>query len=209
VNVEAEELAVWTRAWAISRGCAPPAPAFGGWFVHVGQPDQVSRYVFPALNPVRLRALSQAIREPYVLLKLPFLAAQVQAALAPGWDAVRTGWFMRIDLSAAEPDLPEGFEVVVEPGACSQYRLRDASGSEAARARLTILGSFAVIDSVDTEPAFRRRGLASALMQRLVADAHAQGATVGLLVATDAGLKVYERLGWTLLAPWTTAQLNP
>ena len=40
------------------------------------------------------------------------------------------------------------------------------------------------------------------------ADAHAAGATVGLLIATDAGLLVYERLGWTVLAPWTTAQLK-
>lgn len=208
MTVQPDEIAVWTRAWAISRGCAPPAPAFGGWFVHVDMPDQVSRYVFANLNPVQLRALSQAIREPFVLLKLPFLASQVQSALGAGWDAVRTGWFMRRDLPDAGADLPDGFIVRVEPGECQQYRLYDADGTEAAAARLTVLGHFATIDSVDTEPAYRRRGLASALTQRMAADARAQGAGVGLLVATDAGLKVYERLGWTLLAPWTTAQLN-
>ena len=51
-------------------------------------------------------------------------------------------------------------------------------------------------------------GLASALMRRMSADARRKGASIGLLTSTDAGRTVYERLGWTLLAPWTTAQLR-
>lgn len=136
------------------------------------------------------------------------LAGQVQAALSGDWDAVRTGWFMRMNLSDRAVVAPDGMNTTVEPGDTSQYRMSCPDGLEAARARLTVLGRFAIIDSVDTEPAFRRRGLASALMRRLAADAHAAGARVGLLMATDAGLKVYERLGWTMLAPWTTAQIR-
>lgn len=208
MSIDPHEIAIWTRAWAISRKCAPPAPAFGGWFVHVGLPDQLSRYVFATLNPIRLRTLGAAIREPHVLLKFPTNAGAVQAALGPDWDAVRTGWFMRTDLTDGTAPLPDGFTIITEDGPCRQYRLCCPKGEEAARARLTVLGAHAIIDSVDTEPAFRRQGLASALMQRLAVDARAAGANVGLLTATDAGLLVYERLGWTVLAPWTTAQLK-
>lgn len=208
MSVDPHDIAIWTRAWAISRDCPPPAPAFGGWFVHVDQPDQIARYVFAKLNPLRLRTLGAAIREPHVLIKHPTNAAAVQAALGSDWDAVRTGWFMRTDLAAAPAATVAGFAIAAMPGPTRRYRMTDATGAEAARARLTILGAHAIIDGVDTEPAFRRLGLASALTSRLAVDARAAGATVGLLTATDAGLQVYERLGWTVLAPWTTAQLK-
>ncbi len=208
LTVDPAELEVWTRAWAISRNRPAPAPAFGGWFVHVEQPDQVARYVFPRLDAGRLRLIGTAIREPHILLKLPVAPDAVQAALGKDWDSVRTGWFMRTELPAETAVLPDGFTVDVGDGATRQYRLICPEGQEAARARLTVLGKYASVDSVDTEPAFRRRGLASAMMQRLVADARKAGARVGLLTATDAGLMVYQRLGWTLLAPWTTAQLR-
>lgn len=141
-------------------------------------------------------------------MKLPVAPDAVQAALGPDWDSVRTGWFMRTELPVEKPELPAGFSIEVGDGATRQYRLLCPEGQEAARARLTVLGEHASVDSVDTEPAFRRRGLASAMMQRLVADARDAGARIGLLTATDAGLMVYQRLGWTLLAPWTTAQLK-
>ncbi len=208
MSVDPNEIAIWTRAWAISRNCPPPAPAFGGWFVDVGLPDQASRYVFAKLNPVRLRTLGAAIREPFVLIKHPTNAAAVQAALGPDWDAVRTGWFMRTDLTDEPAAIVTGFAIEETPGPARQYRMTCPRGEEAARARLTIIGAHAIIDSVDTEPAFRRRGLASALMGRLAADPRAAGAKTGLLTATDAGLMVYERLGWTVLAPWTTAKLK-
>lgn len=208
MTVDPAELAVWVRAWAMSRHRPPPAPAFGGWFVHVGQPDQESRYVFPALDAVRLRRLGAAIREPHVLLKLPVEPDAVQAVLGRDWVSVRTGWFMRIELPTGSAEDPEGYRVEVEEGATSQYRVLAVDGTEAARARLTVLGVHASVDSVDTEPAFRRTGLASALMRRMSADARRKGASIGLLTSTDAGRTVYERLGWTLLAPWTTAQLR-
>lgn len=185
-----------------------PAPAFGGWFVHVDLPDQLSRYVFDGFDPVGLRALGAAIREPFVLLKVPIRAEAVQAALGREWQAEQTGWFMRTDLSDEPAIATDGFTITETVGPTSQYDMRATDGTVAARARLTVLDGRAMIDSVDTEPAFRRQGLATVLMRRLVADARASGATSGLLTATHAGRKVYERLGWTTVAPWTTAQLK-
>lgn len=204
--IDPVEVAAWTRGWAICRDRPPPAPAFGGWFVHVDQPDQVARYVFDRLDIARLRALGAAIREPHVLLKHPEPADSVQYALGGDWDAVRTGWLMRGSLRGTPRAMPDGFAIEQSDGAYCQYRVHGRDGAEAARARLIVRGAHAVIDSVDTEPPFRRMGIASALTGRLSADALAAGATTGLLVATDAGLRVYERLGWHVLAPWTTAQ---
>lgn len=208
MTVDPTDLAIWTRAWAISRGCPAALPAMGGWFTFVDLPDQVSRYVFPTLDPARLRALGSAIREPYVLVKVPVNAEAVQAALGRDWLAEQTGWFMRIRLCDEPVEELDGFTVSVTDGPTRRYDMRAGDGTIAARARLTVLDGRAIVDSVDTEPAFRRQGLATALMQRLGADARAAGATVGLLTSTHAGRTVYERRGWDVLAPWTTAQLK-
>lgn len=208
MSVDPVELAIWTRAWAISRGCPAALPALGGWFTYVDLPDQVSRYVFPTLDPARLRALGSAIREPFVLIKVPVNAEAVQAALGREWLAEQTGWFMRTALPDQPAEEREGFSIVVADGPTRRYGMRAANGTIAARARLTVLEGRAIVDNVDTEPAFRRQGLATTLMQRLAADARAAGATVGLLTSTHAGKTVYERLGWDVLSPWTTAQLG-
>lgn len=208
MTVDPNDLTIWTRAWAISRGCPAALPAMGGWFTYVNLPDQVSRYVFPTLDAPRLRALGGAIREPFVLVKVPVSAEAVQAALGREWLAEQTGWFMRTDLPDEPAEEREGFTIVATDGATRQYDMHAADGTVAARARLTLLDGRAIVDSVDTEPAYRRQGLATALMRRLGADARAAGVTVGLLTSTHAGKTVYERLGWTVLAPWTTAQLK-
>lgn len=208
MSVDPIDLAIWTRGWAISRERPAAVPALGGWFTYVDLPDQVSRYVFPTLDAPRLRALGSAIREPFVLIKVPVSAEAVQAALGREWLAEQTGWFMRTELPDGPAPDREGFTVIATGGPTRRYEMRAADGTVAARARLTVLEGRAIVDNVDTEPAFRRQGLATTLMRRLGADARAAGATVGLLTSTHAGKTVYERLGWDVLSPWTTAQLN-
>lgn len=208
MSVDPADLAIWTRAWAISRDRPAALPALGGWFTYVDLPDQISRYVFPVLDPARLRALGSAIREPFVLIKVPVNAEAVQAALGREWLAEQTGWFMRSELVDEPVAERDGFRIDVTDGPTRQYDMTASDGTIAARARLTVLEGRAIVDGVDTEPSFRRQGLATALMRRLGADARAAGATIGLLTSTHAGKIVYERLGWDVLSPWTTAQLK-
>src|ERR1700761_2377863 len=40
----ADLLAVWAKAWAISRQAPPPEPYRGGWRTEVGKPEQLRRY---------------------------------------------------------------------------------------------------------------------------------------------------------------------
>ncbi|MDN2713677.1 GNAT family N-acetyltransferase [Janthinobacterium sp. SUN120] len=82
-----------------------------------------------------------------------------------------------------------------------------ASGELAASGRVAVHAGCAVFDQIVTDEAHRRLRLATVVMQSLDTLAEKAGATERLLVATEAGRALYERLGWTVLAPWSTAVL--
>jgi len=54
----------------------------------------------------------------------------------------------------------------------------------------------AFIDDVETEAPYRRRGFAETLMQRMLCDAAAAGATESILPATPMGKPLYQKLGY-------------
>ncbi|MCP3804832.1 GNAT family N-acetyltransferase [Allokutzneria sp. A3M-2-11 16] len=68
-------------------------------------------------------------------------------------------------------------------------------------------GEASVVDKVITEPEHRRKGLGSVVMSELDVLAAELGAVRAVLVATEAGLGLYGRLGWTVLSPLTAAHL--
>ena len=54
----------------------------------------------------------------------------------------------------------------------------------------------AYIDDVETEEPYRRRGFAQTLMQRMLSDAAAAGATESILSASPMGRPLYQKLGY-------------
>jgi ribosomal protein S18 acetylase RimI-like enzyme len=60
------------------------------------------------------------------------------------------------------------------------------------------LGPEAIVLNVYVEPAWRRRGIADALMQALLDDLAARGLRRIVLHASDAGRRLYERLGFVV-----------
>lgn len=72
-------------------------------------------------------------------------------------------------------------------------------------------GKNAYITSVFVEPAYRRQGIASEMLRRIVARAQAYGCVNIMLTATDMGKPLYEKLGFIqtpgamLYAPETMA----
>jgi GNAT superfamily N-acetyltransferase len=54
---------------------------------------------------------------------------------------------------------------------------------------------------VATDPAFRRRGISTALVRRALEDAQGEGYHVAVLQASDEGFSVYQRLGFNALTP--------
>ncbi len=75
----------------------------------------------------------------------------------------------------------------------------DAEPAVAARGRVAVVGSYAILDRIFTSPDFRRQGLGTFVTRALIAIALEQDVEEGLLVATEDGRELYEYLGWTLL----------
>ncbi|ARZ66224.1 hypothetical protein SMD11_0558 [Streptomyces albireticuli] len=119
--------------------------------------------------------------------------------LPRGWvvDEEEAGHLMAVDLTATEPVVPEGYTASLETDDGVTYvRVLDADGGLAARGQLALLGHGAVVDQVVTEEAHRRRGLGAFVMRALADHAVAEGASLGVLGATDEGRALYETLGW-------------
>ena len=108
---------------------------------------------------------------------------------AAGWNQSETDWRRHLELE------PEGCFV----GCCD--------GTPAATLAVTLFGgddstdkvatrSSAWIAMVLTDPAFRRRGLANALLEHAISFAESRGASSIWLDATEMGRPVYEKLGF-------------
>lgn len=140
-------------------------------------------------------------------MKIAAPAAGVEPLLPQGWRLAAPEFLLHTALSAtAEPRL-EGYLsswTEVTPGVVD-LALTTADAQPAAAGRVAVRASVAVIDQVVTEPAHRRRGLASAVMASLISYAARAQATTGVLVATEDGLALYKRLGWIPAAPVTAA----
>ncbi|MER7245855.1 GNAT family N-acetyltransferase [Kribbella sp. NPDC000426] len=78
-------------------------------------------------------------------------------------------------------------------------------GTVAAHGMMAIVGDDAVMHDIQTEPAYRRRGLGSIVMGALSRRALDRGASTGLLMATTDGFHLYRKLGWLPEATMVTA----
>ena len=74
----------------------------------------------------------------------------------------------------------------------------------AARGQLGLVGTDAIFDRIGTEPDYRRRGLATVVMDALAAWAVSRGARRGILAASVEGQALYRRLGWAPVARMLT-----
>jgi GNAT superfamily N-acetyltransferase len=101
-------------------------------------------------------------------------------------------------------DHPRGTGEVESDGPLEYVRI-EIDGVVAARGMAAIVGTDAVIHDIHTDPAYRRRGLGSAVMKALAGRALDRGARTGLLMATADGYQLYRTLGWAAEATMVTA----
>ena len=83
------------------------------------------------------------------------------------------------------------------------------NGELAASGRLGLVGDVAIYDRIRVQDAHQRRGLGRALMAALGEAANRAGASRWVLVATPEGRALYETLGWSVHAPYTSAFIPP
>ncbi|MFD7130027.1 GNAT family N-acetyltransferase [Streptomyces sp. NPDC059894] len=217
----------WVDGWAVSRGACPPVRESWGFTIHVGQAAHVSRHVLARLgDDVEegvVRKVADGVTGAGVWLKV-FQDPAVTAGWlgSDWWVDPDPGWLMTLPLRTATEGEPRSgpAEAGAGPGGAPDgYRLRAwtrggvtrvmvaaPDGSFAARGQVAPTGATAVVDHVETAPGHRRRGLGSVVMRTLTAAAAAEGAETGVLVGTPAGRALYESLGWTVVAPLTSAK---
>src|SRR5471032_3056579 len=196
--VEPELIAGWLAARSIARGLPAPVPDHGGMRVDTGLPNEVRRYVFA--GPARgIRELAESIDAPYVAIKMCGPGDRLLALVPPRWH-LQTGSYLMIcdGASDALPVLPAGYRLELLVGQqATAARIVADDGCIAASGHAAEHGGVFIFDCISTDAAHRRRGLGRALMAALAATRRSSAAQQ-VLVATDEGRVLYEKLGWTV-----------
>ncbi|MES2046439.1 MAG: GNAT family N-acetyltransferase [Pseudomonadota bacterium] len=198
---------IWARAWALTRDVAPPCPVPGGWHIEVGLPDQARRYVYPSPGAV-VAERARSIDTPFTFLKVATSADAVRPLLPAGWEIGPPGFMMTATPTTSLPfDESRGYRLWLEPIAehVTLATITTRNGELAASGRIGLVGDVGSFDRIRTQEAHQRRGLGSALMAALGSAANAAGAKRWVLVATPQGRALYEKLGWAVHVPYTTA----
>lgn len=209
-RADAALVAAWVQGWAAARELAPPRTLAGGFHVHVGAPDQTSRYVFPSIDGERLRAFAAGINEPLVFLKV-FTSVETLAVFLPApWIARDPRTMMQMELAPDPvPPTPSGYTLSRQTRrGVVTLSITDTDGALAARGALAVQGHYAIFDRIRTEDAHRRRGLGRIIMRALTAEAMKQEAPQGVLVATADGHALYSSLGWRDYSPYASAVIE-
>ena len=198
----------WLTGWSLARGLPLPARFGGGLTVEVGWPEQLRRHVFLDAGQ-ELQQCAARISEPFVYLKAAVDPGQMRQALPERWQIERPRYLMSCTTAmAGAAALPAGYgsDVRLEHGA-HVIRFVDGAGEVAATGGVVLHRGTAVFDRIGTLEHHRGKGLATALMFALDELAAAAGVSERLLVATEAGRGLYLKLGWQVLAPYSTAVL--
>ena len=219
MTIDAELIRRWHRGWCLARGLPDAEPVLDGTAVDGAALDGLRvRCGLPTRDAEVVALRADAAPDSVVRL-----AAAVAADPSHTWLTVPTHrpeqvadgigaagltvlfhseQLMTTDL-AGHPrrasSAPYRREVRAE-GPVVTVTLHDASGEQAARGMIAVLGSDAVADRIETAEAHRRRGLGSVLMSALAEAALARGARTGLLIASTDGQRLYSSLGWQYAA---------
>ena len=98
------------------------------------------------------------------------------------------------------------FEFAVAHPACRAFAAEDDDGAIVGTGVVTLNGPVAWIGTIWVAPSARGRGLGRALTQAPMDEAEAAGCETLVLVATDAGQPLYERLGFTVQTWYRTME---
>lgn len=207
-TLDLELIERWLTGWSLSRGVPLPSALDGGLVVEAGLPQQLRRHVFLDAGWA-LQACAERIHDPYIFLKAAVEPSVLRLALPARWNIEAPGYLMMGPAQAlAEVAMPQGYRALFEKQRGAHLvRVIHENEELAASGRIVLHGRTAIFDQIETAETHRRRGLGSVVMQSLDTLATQAGVSERLLVATEDGRALYTRLGWSVIAPWSTAVL--
>lgn len=197
----------WLCARSVARGLPQPVPDHGGLRVETGSKEELRRFVFAA--PVEgLRVLGNEIAEPRILIKLCAGPDALSTLLPPRWRVHASGYVMtRADGPQERAPIPAGFAIeATASGDRTFVRVVTRDGQLAASGYAVERDGVFVYDRIRTEKSFRGLGLGRALMTKL-GQARRSPASQEVLVATEAGRRLYATLGWHVSTAYSTAEI--
>ncbi|MDX6282915.1 MAG: hypothetical protein QOH03_3986 [Kribbellaceae bacterium] len=190
----------WADGWTMVRGTPAPLEVPEGYRIDVNRPGHLTRYVLPTHAP----ELAARLTAPDTWLKICAPAPPLDER----WQVQAPEYLMRTQLTTAAPICPPEYELEVGQVGSVIEVVASRHGALAARGKAAVTAEYAVIDQVMTEPDHQRRGLGTTVMRALSRAAGRSGARTGVLVATEQGQQLYDRLGWVLVSPMTAARLR-
>lgn len=210
-NAEVDPVLVeaWVAGWALARNIAPPVPFKGGLRVDVGTEEERVRYVLFGPDADIIAQLTAAETRSGAFIKVCAEASQVAPFLPPSWKLHGPQHMMTAAMEI-DPEshrrLPAGYFIENKiAGPVCHAAIHDHATRIVASGRLVLIGSYGIVDEINTELGHRRRGLATHVVRALMQTASARGAKTGLLVATADGYGLYSKIGWDVHAPYTSA----
>lgn len=197
-------LGAWITGRALARGLPAPFRDSGGWRAEIGLDNEKRRWLFPGISPALLE-LANRISDPGNNLRVFCETEDLRAALPPGWVVGSPSFAMTRAAHSPEPRLPAGFRLDLRYGRYSAHvAILTCSGELAASGHAGIGPEAVVYDRIVTHPQFYRKGLGTSVMHAL-GNAPCDPALPQILVATEAGRKLYETLGWQVVSPYASA----
>lgn len=198
----------WLRARSIARGLPQPVEDSGGLRLDTGSLGETQRFVFAAPGE-HIRSLAARISAPRVFIKVCTSNEELAAWLPAHWEVGQQRFLMTTrNVSAAPPNLPRGYALHrYTEGPVISVRVVTDVGDVAAQGFAAAFNDFYDYDRIETGAPHRRQGLARAVMQALSPPEDLE--FVHVLVATAAGKRLYDSLGWITVSPYATAELSP
>lgn len=204
-HVDPSLVLAWQTAHSIARGSPAPVHDRGGFRVDTHTEAEVKRWVFPQPGD-GLREIGHEIAAPRHYLKLCGSDDALRAALPSRWEIQSSGWFMTATVtSPGTRPLPDGYRMELQQtGPVIRASIIAPDGDLAASGCAAEAAEVFIYDRIVTAQEHRRKGLGLAVMTAL-ASGRRSVTGAQLLVATEDGRRLYETLGWTVLAPFATA----
>ncbi len=204
----------WQAGWSASRGWTRVVDDNGILTVRIGEEDRAMEFVVldPDGHPERIKRAAELAYDTkgtaWVTLATQDREGTEDALMDLGLDVEGDPeWLMTIEL-ARQPSLQlhPRYALVSELEENVIVTRATLHGAVASSGRMAVVGTDAVADRIETDPAHRRRGLGSAVMAALVEAAEARGATRGILIASRDGQRLYRSLGWKKVADIVVAR---